>query len=404
MSSRERILAAINHENPDYIPMAFMIFTALRQRLTMERGNSDPALAVKTQVELELDTVVDLHLFSSHNNKIGHSDAPGIPVRFNESVKLQEWATTPEDSCYPVLHKKYITPSGELSVAVKQTDDWPYGDAASGDFQVPFMDDYLEPRCSKYLIETRNDLDALRYLLVPPTEDELKICHEAWDIGKQIANKHDLLLTGGRGVGGDALAWFCGLQNAIMMSIEQPTFFEELLGIIDAWNKPRMQAFLDYGVDLFIRRGWYEGTDFWSPELYRKFFFPIIQEEVRIAHEAGAKYGYILTSGSMPLNDMLIELDIDVLIGPDPVQGKGTDLKRMREQLKGKICTWGGINGFITVEKGTKDDIDTAVREAIELLGSEGLILSPVDNVRDPSDEVWENVLALIESWKKYRG
>ena len=92
------------------------------------------------------------------------------------------------------------------------------------------------------------------------------------------------------------------------------------------------------------------------------------------------------------------------LIGPDPVQGKGTDLQRIGEQLRGKMCTWGGINGFITVEMGTKTDIDAAVREAIAALGPEGFILSPVDNIRDPSDETWENVLALIESWKKHRG
>ena len=60
-------------------------------------------------------------------------------------------------------------------------------------------------------------------------------------------------------------------------------------------------------------------------------------------------------------------------------------------------------NGFITVEKGTKQDIDTAVCKATETLGPEGLILSPVDNVRDPPDEVWKNVLTLIKLWKKYR-
>ncbi len=404
MSSRERMLAALNCEKPDHIPMAFMIFSALDERLNSKSKHGDPGAAIEAQTELGIDTFVDLCFFAPHTGEIGHADAPGFPVRFDERVKSREWAETPEGRRYPVLHREYSTPSGTLSVAVNQTDDWPYGDASGGDFHVPFMDDYLAPRCSKYLVETRNDLAPLRHLLVPPTGDDLKICHKAWDRGKELAREHDLLLTGGWGVGGDALAWFCGLQNAVMMAIDEPAFLEELLNIVDAWNRTRMQAFLDYGVDLFIRRAWYEGTDFWSPKLYRQFFFPIIREEVRMAHKAGAKYGYILTSGSMPLHDMLIDLDIDVLIGPDPVQGKGTDLKQMGEQLRGRMCTWGGVNGFITVERGTKGDIDVAVRKAIETLGPEGFILSPVDNVRDPSDEVWENVLALIESWKRYRG
>jgi len=403
MSSRERLLAALNRKQPDHVPLAFMIFTALDERLARKQKGG-PAAAVEAQLELGLDAFVDLRTFAPYVDEIGHSDAPGFPVRFAEGVETRAWAETPEDRRYPVLHKEYLTPSGTLSVAVDQTDDWPYGDAVRGDFHVPFMDDYLTPRCSQYLVETRADLASLRHLLMPPTEEELKICRQAWAIGKDLSQKHDLLLAGGWGVGGDALAWFSGLQNAVMMAIDEPSFLQELLDIIDAWNRPRMQAFLDFGVDLFIRRAWYEGTDFWSPSLFRQFFFPIIREEVRLVHEAGAKYAYILTSGSMPLHDMLVALDIDVLIGPDPVQGKGTDLERMAEQLQGRMCTWGGVNGFITVERGTKEDIDTAVRQAIETLGPEGFILSPVDNVRDSSDEVWENVLALIESWKKYRG
>lgn len=116
-------------------------------------------------------------------------------------------------------------------------------------------------------METREDLAALRHLLVRPTEADLNTCREAWAKGKQLARKHDLLLAGGWGVGADALAWFCGLQQAVMLAIDEPDFLEELLGIIDAWNRPRMQALLDFGVDLFIRRTWYEGTDFWSPAL-----------------------------------------------------------------------------------------------------------------------------------------
>jgi len=122
-----------------------------------------------------------------------------------------------------------------------------------------------------------------------------------------------------------------------------------------------------------------------------------------MVHGAGAKYGYVLTSGSAPLHDVLVDLGIDVLIGPDPLQGKGTDLARMGAELKGKVSTWGGVNAFVTVEQGTKDEIDAEVRHAIDSLGPEGFILSPVDNIRDTSEEVWARTLALIEAWKELR-
>ncbi|NQU12110.1 hypothetical protein HQ590_15045 [bacterium] len=404
MSSRERLLAALNREPVDHVPLAFMIFTALGERLAQMGASADPAAVVEAQLELGLDAAVDLASFTPHMGVVLHADAAGLPVRFGPGVQTSAWAETPPGQRYPLLHQDYRTPAGTLSVAVDQTDDWPYGDVGRGDFRVPFMDDYLAPRCSKYLVEDPTDLAALRHLLVPPTAEDLAACRAGWDRGRALARRHDLLLTGSWGVGGDALAWFCGLQHAVMLALDQPGFLAELLGIIDAWNRPRMQAYLDYGVDLFVRRAWYEGTDFWSPALYRQFFYPIIREEVRLAHAAGVKYGYILTSGSMPLHDLLIELGIDVLIGPDPVQGVGTDLKRMGDQLRGNLCTWGGVNAFVTVERGTPQQVDAAVRDAIAALGPRGFILSPVDNIRDASDQTWENVLALIRSWQTYRG
>jgi uroporphyrinogen-III decarboxylase len=238
--------------------------------------------------------------------------------------------------------------------------------------------------------------------MIPPDADDLKACREAWQLGRKLAEKNNLLVAGGWGVGGDALAWFCGLQNAVLMAIEDPEFFASVIKSISDWNKPRMEAYLDFGIDLYIRRAWYEGTDFWSPDLFRQFFLPVIKEEVQLAHEAGTKYGYILTSGSMAIHDQLIEAGIDVLIGADPVQGKGTDLKKMKKDFSDKVCLWGGVNGFVTVETGTEKEIEKAVKTAIESCGPTGLILSPVDNISDPSDEVWNKMLHLIKAWKKY--
>lgn len=403
ITSRERLLRALNYEETDHIPLAFMIFSGLRKRINRKLGFFDPVKLIRDQLELGIDTFVDLRFFTKENYEVGHSDAPGFPVSFEPSVQTHTWTELVDGERYPLLHKSYLTPEGELAVSAKISDDWPYGSLKNGDLTLPFMDDYLAPRCSKYLIEKKEDLKALTHLLKPPRIRELEVCRNDWKRGKRLAEKHNLLLAGGWGVGADALAWFCGLQNAVILSLEEPDFFAELLEIINQWNRSRMEAYLDFGVDLFIRRAWYEGTDFWSPELYRKYFFPIIREEVQLAHEAGAKYGYILTSGSMLLQDQLLELGIDVLIGADPVQGKGTDLTLMKNHLDGKMCIWGGINGFVTVETGTEEQIEQAVRNAIEKLGPDGLILSPVDNVSDPSDGVWKNVLCLIKAWKKYR-
>jgi hypothetical protein len=379
-----------------------MIFTALKERLKMKKNIFDPLETIKVQLELGLDAFVDLRTFSPENKKIGHSDASGFPVHFDDKVTMHEWAEISEGQPYPVLHKKYETPAGTLSVIVNQTGDWPYGNATQGKFHVPFMDDFLAPRSKKFLINDGSELEIVKYLLRPPSKSEIEQCHSSWERGKKFAEKNNILLAGGWGVGGDALAWLCGLQNSLIWALENPEFLEAILRMVHDWNMERMKVYLDYGIDLFIRRAWYEGTDFWSPEMFEKFFASILREEIGLVHEAGVKYGYILTSGSAPLHNILIDLGIDVLIGVDPVQGKGTELTQMKNDLEGRICTWGGVNGFITVEGGSLQDIENAVQEAIEKLGPDGFILSPVDNVRDSSDLVWENITHFIKVWKRY--
>jgi hypothetical protein len=100
---------------------------------------------------------------------------------------------------------------------------------------------------------------------------------------------------------------------------------------------------------------------------------------------------------------MLIEAGVDVLIGVDPVQGKGTDLAEMRRSSAGRLALWGGVNGFVTVERGSPDAVRDAVREALAVLGPVGFILSPVDNVTGSSERVWANIDAFIDEWRRLR-
>ncbi len=322
-----------------------------------------------------------------------------MPVRFSSQVKISEWKEINPNDDFPLLHKEYQTPAGKLNTIVKKVEDWNHGD------HIPFFDDYLIPRSKKFLISNKTDLKSLEYLFTPPTKEDISEFRETSYLAKEFAAKRDILVVGGWGVGMDAACWLCGIENIMLASIYEPDFVYELANIIARWNQKRMEIMLDAGIDLFIRRGWYESADFWAPDLYRQFILPSLKKEAQIAHEAGAKFGYILTTNTMPLLDMLLESDIDVLIGVDPVQGKGTDLKEIKQKIGDKICIWGGINGFLTIELGTEEEIKDAVSNAINIMAPKGgFILSPVDNIRDTSEQTWKNVEFLIRVWKDLRG
>ncbi len=391
MNSRERMLVAIGGGRPDRVPLSFMIFNALRARTAGWRD------FVETSSAMGLDAVVDL----AHIQPWGsadHSDAPGPPVHFGGGVSTREWRETPPGGRYAVLHKEYVTPAGTLSAAVSQTDDWPYGD------RVPLLNDYVEPRARKFPITSPEDLPALRHLLAEPTAEDIHSCRGAWKAPRQLAADKGLLLSGGWGVAADACAWLMGLTHGVLAAVDRPEFLEAFLAVVSQWNRRRMEIILEQGVDLFVRRGWYEGTSFWSPALYRRFLLPGLRSEADLAHQAGARFGYIMSVGALQFADILAEAGVDVVIGVEDVQDRGMDLPALKAATQGRPALWGGVNGFVTIEEGTDEAIRAATIGALEALGPAGFILSPVDNIRNTSAEVWRKVGVFIDAWKQHAG
>jgi hypothetical protein len=385
------MLTAIEGGRPDHVPLSFMIFQALRARSDGWRD------CVERSLELGIDPVVNLAAAAPSDGQ-EHPDAPGTPLSYARGVTVREWRERPPGARYPVLHKEYLTASGTLSVAVNRTDDWPYGD------HVPFLNDYIEPRAIKPLVTSPEDLSALRDLLAEPTADDLAESRAAWRDAKAFAERRQLLTTAGWGVGADALAWLFGLTNAVLAAVDRPDFLDELLDVVFRWNRRRMEILLEPAPDLFIRRGWYEGTSFWSPTLFQRFLLPRIQSEARLAHEAGSRFGYIMTVGANQFAGLLLESGVDVLIGVDDVQDHGMRFTELKQKLQGRMAFWGGVNGFLTIEEGSEDDIRKATAAALETLGPDGFILSPVDNIRNASEATWRKVLAFIDAWKRAVG
>ena len=358
MNSRERMLATLWGQEPDHVPLCFMIFAALRDQCAdlLEYAGKQLELGVDATVELPLSP-----LRASHD----YMDAPGLPVRYDPRVKISESRREDPAERYPLLQKEYETPGGTLDTVVQQTEDWPYGD------HVPFLDDHLVPRSRKFLIERRDDLRPLRHLLTPVAEADLVEFREGARRAREFAQRHDLLVRGGRGLGMELAPFLMGMENMLLCALEDEEFVAELAEMIFEWNRERMMIFLDEELDLFVRSGWYESTDLWSPRLFSRFILPWVRKEAELAHQAGTLYGHIMTSGQMPLLDLLMDAGVDVLIGIDPVQGKGMDLAALKEKTAGRMCVWGGVNGFVTMEQGSENQVRQEVREALGILGQE---------------------------------
>ncbi len=395
LSSRERLLSAITGNGGASAPCSFMIFTALAKQC---RDYQQLALA---EMELGLDARVPL---------------TDLPVRFAPEVHITERIEAASNGPVPCLHRTYETPVGNLTGSVRKTEDWPHGD------HLPLFGDHIAPRAIKFLVTGPQDLEPLRRLLTEPTAEDIADFRSQAAARAQFAQEHGLLFTGGwdasrrsasedRSLVGsdygtgtlvDALMWLCGATQPLLWAYDAPDFLAELISILETYNRRRLQLHLETGVQLVFHRAWYEGAEFWSPRLYRQFILPALQREAELCHQAGVYLAYILTSGMLPLADLILESGVDVVVGLDPGQGKGTTLEATRTTLGGRLGLWGGLSGPLTIEQGTEDEVRAAVEAALTSLASTGrFILSPVDNVTETTQLTWRNITVLIETWRR---
>lgn len=390
-SSRECLIKSINLNETDRIPCCFMSFSALRNRF-----NEDRRVALIEESKMGLDPMLFIPQ-ASRKERPEHPELRGLAVHFHPDVKTEHWIS--HSGGNRVLNKKYSTPGGILETAVNLSDDWPHGD------RIPFIDDYQVPRALKPLVTCNKDLDIVsKYFLLPPDNNDIKAFKIECRESKEFISQNSGLLAGGWGVGLDMAFWLCGMQTLMYKLMEDPGLVKELLRVIHEWNKRRMTTVLSEGVDIYIRRAWYEGCDFVTPEFYQEAILPFLKIETELAHKYGARFGYICSSGHIPMLDAYLESGIDVLIGLDPIQGTHTDMEVLKKKIGHRICLWGGVSGAITVERGSEKEIREAVRSALNILGPNGFILSPVDNITIDEPRTWKNIEIFIDEWQKNTG
>ncbi|HIE28511.1 TPA: hypothetical protein EYP66_14620 [Candidatus Poribacteria bacterium] len=374
LSSLERMLLAINHQEADRVPLVFNVFT----------WNPPPHLKYSSALER-----VDKFLHFGIDDTISLS----APFRYHPDVTTRTWREITGER-YPILFKEYETPKGTLRQIAWQTEDWPHGD------DIPIVGDHNISRSQKFPVESPEDLEKLPYLFFQPNREQLNDFKEHVQNIKKFASDRQILIEGHAGGFGDYAAWLMGIQNLIIAMCDRPGFVHQLLDTILEWEMRDIDILLDTSVvDVIIHRGWYECADFWSPHLYRQFIAPRLKKKIQLVHQAGKKFGYIMSTGIMPLLDIFSELDFDILIHVDPVQG-GAHLPRLKKEIGERVCFWGGVNSAITLGRGSKDEIRDAVTFAISTLAPRGgLILSAADCLF--SDTPWENVRTMIERWRE---
>jgi len=374
MTSKERMLAALRGEKVDHVPFCLswnmkqphekLTWKNERQKLEAHRDKGwDSLLSIYPLVTPCAEVKIEMRFEGSGDNR----------------VLCQSWKT----------------PAGEITEKLKATADWDELDNNPAYMQ--FMSDFRTSRYLEFPFKTMVDLDALEYLfpLENPYDTE-KITQEYYE-KRKLADELGFPLFTYLDAGMDWLLWLYPPEEAITRVIEEPEHIKKLLSHINSAKLQRLKLLLDLGIDCVKRRGWYESTDLWSPEVFRSFARPAVEKEIEITHKAGKPYAYIMVTGIMPLLSELASMKFDCLVGPEPVLG-GQDLNKIRDSLPGKTI-WSGLSGPEHFAEGSPANAEKAVEDAISIYGKKGFILGMEVGFRNYFK--WENFEAAEKAWRR---
>ena len=306
-----------------------------------------------------------------------------------------------ETDKHPVLVREYETPVGRLRHAIRQTGEDPGAGWVVQPDHVPLFEDYNIPRGIEHAVSSPSDVPAVKYLYGPPNEDEKRWFADRMAKVKEISEEKGLFVQAWSAFGMDAAVWLAGSEGAIMMAMDAPEAFGELMEIIAETDYERTRLAVSHeGVDMVVQRGWYSSTDFWSPNLFEKFTYPHIVKLASLAHEHGKKFGYTITTGVEVIGPRLADAGVDVLYFIDPVQDT-ISLEKAKELLGSRMTLVGGVNA-LTLASQDQKRIQANIKRALEVLGpTNHFILHPIDAIFP--DTPWEGVKQLIKAWEKYR-
>ena len=411
MTSKERLLAVINGQPADHVPLTTWCFGAWKPKHLRWETNGHPVSYWYSKRLEHLHTLPQPWELEDEFKRaeawlsLGIDDVLDVSVPWSQSpdVVTKDSAIPPGgpggSDKYPVIVREYNTPAGPLRHAAWRTAEEPAGWPVQPEF-MKLIEDYNVARATQHPVSQPSQVPAIKHLFMPPDTMQRQWFAERMAKMKAFADQKGLLTQAWSAFGIDAAVWLTGTQGAVMMSMDAPEAFGQLIDLIGETDYARTElAASTDGVDMVCQRGWYSSTDFWSPRLFDTYVYPHLAELTALAHRHGKKFGYVMTTGVERLGPRLADAGVDVLYFVDPVLDR-ISLEKAKELFGDRMTMVGGTNA-LSLASGDPKRIREEVRRAIDILGpTNRFILHPMDAIFP--DTPWEGVEQMIEAWKTY--
>jgi len=379
MTSRERVLTAIHHEQPDRVPLIIGVSNATGIKMKPYRGIKEiigvqaPDNYIYDWPELgtaEIDEETMRRL---------HSDVRGVLDLEPEKVRKRNRERDPHSDCINSWG------SGQTEISA--------GDWYPGVHPLP------EAR-------TVEDLDL--YQGWPDMSDPTRIAHVR-DASKRLAeeNQYAILATPWLLFPFERAHAMQGMEAFLLNMALEPDFARALMERIAGYCKQLMGRFLEElgdNVDI-IKIGDDLGTQtslMISPKMYREILKPIHADFISfIKARTKAKIFFHSCGDVAPLIEDFIEIGVDILNPIQTSSGSMSDLPSLKKRFGSNIVFCGGIDTHRILPFGSVEEVRQEVQRVIQILGpGGGCMIGAVHTVMN--DVPPENVLAMVDAAEEF--
>lgn len=202
-------------------------------------------------------------------------------------------------------------------------------------------------------------------------------------------------------------SWYLrGFSEFLLDLVDNKDFAHALMSKILEIRKENVKLFLQETgpyLDIFQLADdlGMQASPLMSPSLYREMLKPYHQELIQCVKEYTAAKIYFHSCGSVaPLLDDFIDIGIDIL-NPVQVSAKGMSSDQLKKRFGNSLSFWGGIDTTEVLPQGSVSQVHQEVQQRIEDLGpGGGYVVASVHNMQ--SDIPPENIVALYEAASKY--
>ncbi len=380
MNSRDRVLAAINHREPDRVPIVLGVSNATGIKMPTYAG-----LKRLLGVESEDRYLYDWPELGTALPDEEVLERLGTDVR---GVWDLEPAATLEWNANRLPHSDYINSWGSGAREVRPGEWFPMVCPLADATTIQEIEDHPWP-----------DMD-----------DPTRVAHVAEDAARLATEGRYAIM---------ATPWLLfplerafamqGMDTFLMNLALHPDFAEALLWKLQELCKRLMGHFLEAlgpNVDI-IKIGDDLGTQdslLMSPSMYRSILRPIHADYISfIKKRTGAQVFFHTDGDVFPLIDDFIEMGVDIL---NPIQtsaGKMANLPELKERWGDRLTFCGAIDTHRILPHGTPEEVGTEVRRVLEIMApGGGYMVSSVHTVM--ADVTPENVLDLVDAVMEYGG